>query len=454
MAIARLSMKVGKAGKAGPHAAYIARTGRHADRLERGEKLEATEAGNMPAWAQSNPLAFWEAADACERKGGTTYREMEIALPRELSQEQRLELVREWVASEIGDRHAYQWAIHTPKAADGGEQPHVHLMFSERQCDGIERDPEQYFKRYNAKAPEKGGARKGYGPRAGETLTREERADDLKALRSRWGDLCNAHLERAAAGVAIDMRSNAAQGAAEPEAKQLPSQWRGDGRAAVLEFRAAKAEAAEATAVVWQQMPEPGRLIELERERVERAERQRLEAMPLAELRQHVAGLASPGVQALAEASPEIQDWQKRHMAAGAKAKDAKAEIAKHTASRQSWEKDSPVRAWLHRRGLWRDRWAVEVDAWLAKQHVALAKAEKELDQVKAEGPDIGRRIWPAAQAEHERREAAHAKAAPVLERREQAERERQQRALAEHLQAEKARRQERGKDRGPGMGR
>ncbi|MDP3342821.1 MobA/MobL family protein [Frigidibacter sp.] len=454
MAIARLSMKVGKAGKAGPHAAYIARTGRHADRLERGEKLEATEAGNMPAWAQSNPLAFWEAADACERKGGTTYREMEIALPRELSPEQRLELVRDWVASEIGDRHAYQWSIHTPKAADGGEQPHVHLMFSERQCDGIERDPDQYFKRYNAKAPEKGGARKGYGPRAGETLTREERAEDLKALRSRWGDLCNAHLERAAAGVAIDMRSNAEQGAAEPEAKQLPSQWRGDGRAAVLEFRAAKAEAAEATAAVWQQMPEPGRLIELERERVARAERQRLEAMPLAELRQHVAGLKSPGAQALLEAMPEPQALLGRLKAVSTAEAKAKGELAKHEPAYQAWQKAHPVRAWLHRKGLLKHAHAGKVEGWLEQQRQELAKAEKERAAVLAEGKELGARLMPKAQAEHERREAACATAMPLLERREQAERERQQRALAEHLQAEKARRQERGKDRGPGMGR
>ena len=145
MAIGRLSMKVGKAGKAGPHAAYIAREGQYANRLERGEKLEATEAGNMPAWAQSNPLAFWQAADAYERKNGTTYREMEIALPRELSAAQRIELVREFVRQEIGDRHAYQGALHVPTAADGGEQPHFHLMFSERQVDGIDRDPEQYL---------------------------------------------------------------------------------------------------------------------------------------------------------------------------------------------------------------------------------------------------------------------------------------------------------------------
>ncbi|ELD0497035.1 MobA/MobL family protein, partial [Escherichia coli] len=202
----------GKAGKAGPHAAYIAREGQYANRLERGEKLEATEAGNMPAWAQSNPLAFWQAADAYERKNGTTYREMEIALPRELSAAQRIELVREFVRQEIGDRHAYQWALHVPTAADGGEQPHFHLMFSERQVDGIDRDPEQYFKRYNAKAPEKGGARKGYGPSAGQTLTKAERAAELKELRGRWEAMCNAHLERAGVEQRIDMRSHAERG--------------------------------------------------------------------------------------------------------------------------------------------------------------------------------------------------------------------------------------------------
>ena len=115
---------------------------------------------------------------------------MEIALPRELEPTQRAELVRAFVRQEIGEHHAYQWAIHTPNAADGGEQPHVHLMFSERQCDGIERDPDQYFKRYNAKAPEKGGARKGYGPSAGKTLTAAERATELKALRERWATAC------------------------------------------------------------------------------------------------------------------------------------------------------------------------------------------------------------------------------------------------------------------------
>ena len=104
MAIGRLSVKVGKAGKASPHAAYIARLGQYEKRLEQGEKLEASEFGNMPKWAATNPLHLWEAADAYERKNGTTYREFEIALPREMNPAQRLELVRDFVGQEIGDR--------------------------------------------------------------------------------------------------------------------------------------------------------------------------------------------------------------------------------------------------------------------------------------------------------------------------------------------------------------
>lgn len=267
MALARLSVKVGKAGKASPHAAYIAREGRYADRLEKGERLEATEAGNMPAWAQSNPQAFWQAADAHERANGTTYREMEIALPRELDASQRRELVAGFVQQELGDRHAYQWAIHVPTAADGGEQPHVHLMFSERTRDGIERDPEQYFKRYNAKAPERGGCKKANTGKDAAT-----RKVELKELRGRWEVACNQALERAGQDARIDMRSYAEQGRAEaPERKQLPSQWRGQGKAQVIEFRAAKAEQARAVSELRETVPDVrGQVVELERARYAR----------------------------------------------------------------------------------------------------------------------------------------------------------------------------------------
>jgi hypothetical protein len=204
MAIDGLRMKIGKTSKAGKPVADILRTSRYASRLKHGEKLEATGVGNIPEWA-SNPLVFWLAADANERSNGTIYREMEIALPRELTPDQRTELVREFVAHEIGDRHAYQWVIHVPIAADGKEQPHVHLMLSERQRDRVARDPEQYFKRYNAKAPETGGTRKGYGCHAGQTPSATPRPVSLNVLRRRWQDITNRHLRRSDLGVNIDI---------------------------------------------------------------------------------------------------------------------------------------------------------------------------------------------------------------------------------------------------------
>ncbi|CAG0904454.1 unnamed protein product [Cyprideis torosa] len=239
MAIPRLSVKVGKVGKAQPHAAYIARQGQYANRTERGEVLEATGSGNMPAWAEHNPLTFWDASDSNERINGSTYREFEIALPRELSPDQRLDLLHDFIKQEIGTDHAYQYAIHTPRASDGDEQPHAHLMFSERRSDGIERDPEQYFKRYNGKNPERGGCKKGYGVNAGKKLTRTERTEELKNTRKRWETLCNDHLEKSGSTARIDMRSYKDQGLdLEPERKYLPSEWRNpEHRETALEMR-------------------------------------------------------------------------------------------------------------------------------------------------------------------------------------------------------------------------
>ena len=413
MAIGRLSMKVGKAGKAGPHAAYIAREGQYANRLERGEKLEATEAGNMPAWAQSNPLAFWQAADAYERKNGTTYREMEIALPRELSAAQRIELVREFVRQEIGDRHAYQWALHVPTAADGGEQPHFHLMFSERQVDGIVRDPEQYFKRYNAKAPEKGGARKGYGPSAGQTLTKAERAAELKELRGRWEAMCNAHLERAGVEQRIDMRSHAERGTGlEPERKQLPSAWRGEGRAQVIEFRAARAEVAQAAAELRRAVPDTGaEIIHLEaerqrreqaqreaRERAEREkaqqERQRLERMSSRELAQEIARLRPPRVidlverdRAVLQAEAERQALQNQHTEAGSAAARARDQA-------QAWREAHKVQAWFHDKGI--------------GHAPKLRELEQQREEHRAEWQRLGQRIEEASLRVQHVRQQAH----------------------------------------------
>ena len=106
MASYHCSVKVGGKGRAANHALYIEREGKYKGR-ERYEDLEATDGGNMPEWAEHNPEHFWRAADLHERENGTTFREIEVALPRELDVDQRRDLVEQFVAQKIGDRHAY-----------------------------------------------------------------------------------------------------------------------------------------------------------------------------------------------------------------------------------------------------------------------------------------------------------------------------------------------------------
>lgn len=246
MATYHLTVKAGQRGKAKAHADYIAREGKYSGST-RYEDLEATQYGNMPAWAEHNPAEFWQAADDNERVNGSAYREIEIALPRELTPEQRLELVQDFVSQELGKKHAYQFAIHTPKAAlEKGEQPHAHIMYSERIIDGISRDPEQYFKRYNAKFPERGGNKKASGGKL-----ESERKEELKQLRERWADIQNKHLEKHGHDERVSHLSLKEQGIEdrEPEQHLGGSGVRNNAKKrALVELRAANAENAKAHA--------------------------------------------------------------------------------------------------------------------------------------------------------------------------------------------------------------
>ena len=202
MAIGRISIKTGSKGKGRSHANYILRQDKYKTHSAKSEKLEHTSHGNMPQWANDDPSFFWKMADEHERKNGSVYREHILTLPRELNQEQRLELVKDWIRSEIGDKHPYTFAIHNPLALDGKEQPHCHLMFCERELDGVERGADTFFKRYNSKDPSKGGAKK-----ANTGLDRDVRKAMLKEQRTRWGDLVNKHLEKANSKNRVDMRN-------------------------------------------------------------------------------------------------------------------------------------------------------------------------------------------------------------------------------------------------------
>ena len=200
--------------KAQSHSAYLTREGKY---QVRAQELELTWSGNLPSWAKTGK-DFWEAADLYERANGRVYTEAVITLPRELSKEGRREVVQEFISKEIGDRFPYTVAIHNPKALDGGEQPHAHVMFSIRELDGIERSKELFFKRANTKCPEKGGAKKS------REWSLDERGNDrLNEIRQTWEKLANKALEIEGYEVRIDRRSLKEQGIdREPEPKMGP----------------------------------------------------------------------------------------------------------------------------------------------------------------------------------------------------------------------------------------
>ena len=178
MAIVHVAFKSSsKAPPAAAHAQYIARNGQY---QERGG-LELVESGNMPEFAQVDPHSFWVAADAHERANGRTYTELQIALPRELEPAQRQELAREATRELLGDRFAYTLAVHTPLAKDNIEQPHMHLMFSERAVTDDTRGfaEDRFFKRNGAKKD----------PEWNDRNKPEE-------VREKWVEMMNAAMER------------------------------------------------------------------------------------------------------------------------------------------------------------------------------------------------------------------------------------------------------------------
>ena len=173
---------------------YIEREGRYE---KDGEELEHKENENMPEWARDDPEKYWAAADEHERANGRLYSEVQFALPKELNEDERREAASRFAERLTGgERLPYTLAIH--RGGTNGENPHAHLMFSERGNDGIERSGEQWFKRHNAKAPEKGGARKSRAAKAG---------DWLEKTRKAWEQEANRALERAGRGERIDHRS-------------------------------------------------------------------------------------------------------------------------------------------------------------------------------------------------------------------------------------------------------
>lgn len=116
---------------------------------------------NMPDFASEDPKLFWESCENYERANANTFRTIDFSLPTELSDEENIELAARFAEELFGDKFVYSMAVHSkPSSAQSIQNIHCHIMFSERKLDGIERDPKEFFKRFNRKNPQLGGCEK------------------------------------------------------------------------------------------------------------------------------------------------------------------------------------------------------------------------------------------------------------------------------------------------------
>lgn len=116
----------------------------------------------LPAWAEGSAKKFWGSAEKYERANACVYKELEFNLMNELTLKENLKIINDILKVEPMNKFYYSLVIHDKqKSAISGERNlHCHLMFCEREIDGIERDAKTFFKRYNSKNPTLGGARK------------------------------------------------------------------------------------------------------------------------------------------------------------------------------------------------------------------------------------------------------------------------------------------------------
>ena len=89
-------------------------------------------AGAPEAWGDRTTL--WNAVEAAERRRDAQLaRELEIALPRELSEREAIRLAEDFVRTECVARGmAADIAIHWGQGSDGQPQPHAHILLTLR----------------------------------------------------------------------------------------------------------------------------------------------------------------------------------------------------------------------------------------------------------------------------------------------------------------------------------
>ena len=182
------------------------RTGEVHDYTRKGdiEHSEILVPPGSPAWGQDRS-ALWNAAEAAEnRKDARVARDYEVAIPKELTREQGIALVRDF-SQGLVDRYgvAVDFNVHRDqlKNWDGSEKGyqayHAHILTSTRK---LGRDG------FGAKAdPELSDTKR-------KSLGLDNGASEIGKVRERWEIAANRHLEQASQSQRIDRRSLEAQG--------------------------------------------------------------------------------------------------------------------------------------------------------------------------------------------------------------------------------------------------
>ena len=183
---------------------YISRAGKYEAASQ--DEVTHLESGCMPAFASSDARLYWAAADSHERSNGRLFRSLTAALPNTLDASDRLELSRRFAAQVTGGELPYTLALHAGRSKQAGaaDNPHLHLVFSERVNDGVARGAEQWFRRAAPKKgdPSSGGARK--------TERTKPRAW-LEETRSAWAGEMNLAFARAGVDDQVTAESHATQ---------------------------------------------------------------------------------------------------------------------------------------------------------------------------------------------------------------------------------------------------
>ena len=167
--------------------------------------------------------ALWNFVERAEkRQDAQLMREVELTLPRELTLPQQIALVRAYVGRQfVREGMVADIGIHCPKAADGLDQPHAHVMLTLRRLDptsvtGFEATKERDWNETEEVREAVAEARKRFNntglPEDKAALEAAEARRNINVWRAAWAQAANAALEAAGSKARIDHRTLEKQG--------------------------------------------------------------------------------------------------------------------------------------------------------------------------------------------------------------------------------------------------